>query len=57
MIQVFGLPHVLLGSAVAAIVAALCVRFFVQVLLRHGLNMFAWYRLVLAGALALHYYG
>lgn len=57
MIQVFGLPHVLLGAAVAAIVAALCVRFFVQVLLRHGLNMFAWYRIVLAGALALHYYG
>jgi undecaprenyl-diphosphatase len=56
MIQVLGLPHVLLGAGVAAIVAAICVRFFVQVLLRHGLNMFAWYRLALAGALALHYY-
>jgi undecaprenyl-diphosphatase len=56
MIQVFGLPHVLLGAFVAAVVAALCVRFFVQVLLRHGLNMFAWYRIALAGALAFQYY-
>lgn len=56
MIQVFGWPHVLLGAAVAAGVAALCVRYFVHFLLRHGLNFFAWYRLALAGALAYYYY-
>lgn len=56
MIQVFGYPHVLLGAAVAAVVAAICVRYFARLLVRHGLNFFAWYRLLLAGALALHYY-
>jgi undecaprenyl-diphosphatase len=56
MIQVFGYPHVLLGAGVAAVVAAVCVRYFVHLLLRHGLNVFAWYRLALAGALAAHYY-
>ncbi|WP_414661528.1 undecaprenyl-diphosphate phosphatase [Horticoccus sp. 23ND18S-11] len=57
MIQVFGWPHVLLGGAVAAVVAAVCIRFTVHLLLRHGLNFFAWYRIALAGALAWHYYG
>jgi len=57
MIQVFGWPHVLLGAAVAAVVAAVSVRFLVHFLLRHGLNFFAWYRLLLGGALAMHYYG
>jgi undecaprenyl-diphosphatase len=56
MIQVFGLPHVLLGAAVAAVVAAICVRYFANLLVRHGLNFFAWYRLALAGTLALYYY-
>jgi undecaprenyl-diphosphatase len=57
MIQVFGWENVALGSAVAAIVAAVCVRYFVQLLVRHGLNFFAWYRIVLAGFLVLHYHG
>ena len=57
MIQVFGYPHVILGGVVAAIVAGVCVRYFAQLLLRHGLNFFAWYRLALAGALLLYYYG
>ena len=56
MIQVFGVPHVALGAGVAAIVAAVCVRYFANLLVRHGLNFFAWYRIALAGALALHYY-
>ena len=56
MIQVFGYPHVLIGAAVAACVAAICVRYFANLLVRHGLNFFAWYRLALAGALALYYY-
>jgi len=52
MIQVFGWPHVLLGGVVAAITAAICVRFLVHWLTRHGLAIFAWYRLALAAALA-----
>jgi undecaprenyl-diphosphatase len=56
MVQVFGLPHVLLGGIVAAVVAAVCVRYFVHLLLRHGLNVFAWYRLAVAGALAWFYF-
>jgi undecaprenyl-diphosphatase len=56
MIQVFGWPHVALGAVVAAVVAAFCVRYFAQVLLRNGLAGFAWYRLALAGALGYYYY-
>lgn len=52
MIQVFGWPHVLLGAAVAAITAAVCVRFLVHWLTRHGLGMFAYYRLGMAAVLA-----
>jgi undecaprenyl-diphosphatase len=52
MIQVFGWSNVLLGAAVAAVTAALSVRFLVGLLTRHGLAAFAWYRLVLAAALA-----
>lgn len=51
MIQVFGWPHVLLGAVVAAVTAALCVRFLVHWLTRHGLGLFAWYRLALAAGL------
>ncbi len=52
MIQVFGWSNVLLGAAVAAVTAALSVRFLVGWLTRHGLAAFAWYRLALAVALA-----
>ena len=52
MIQVFGWPHVLLGGVVAAVTAAICVRFLVHWLTRHGLAIFAWYRLGVAAALA-----
>jgi undecaprenyl-diphosphatase len=51
MIQVFGWSHVLLGAAVAAITAAVSVRFLIRWLSRHGLAAFAWYRLVVAGVL------
>ena len=51
MIQVFGWPHVLLGCAVAAITAALAVRFLVTWLSRHGMAAFAWYRLGFAALL------
>ncbi len=52
MIEVFGWSHVLLGAAVAAVSAALAVRFLVNFLSKHGLQLFAWYRLVLALVLA-----
>ena len=56
MIAVFGWSHVLLGAVVAAVTAALCVRFLVHWLTRHGLGVFAWYRLALAGVLAAVFY-
>lgn len=48
MIQVFGWTNVILGGVVAAITAAICVRFLVHWLTRHGLAIFAYYRIVLA---------
>jgi len=55
MIAVFGWMHVLLGIVVATVSAAVAVKFLVSYLTRHGLAVFAWYRLVLAGLLiALH---
>ena len=57
MIQVFGWSNVLLGAAVAAVTAGISVRFLVTWLTRHGLAIFAVYRLVLAaviGALLYH---
>ena len=56
MIQVFGWSHVLLGAAVAAVTAAVCVKFLVHWLSRHGLAAFAYYRLALAAALAAYFY-
>lgn len=53
MIQVFGWPHVLLGCGVAAVTAALAVRFLVNWLSRHGMEAFAWYRLAFAAVLAM----
>jgi undecaprenyl-diphosphatase len=53
---VFGWPHIILGCVVAAVVAAVCVRFLVHWLMRHGLAVFAWYRLVVAAALYIYYY-
>lgn len=48
MIQVFGVPSLLLGSVVAACSAALAVKFLVSYLSRHGLGVFAIYRVLLA---------
>ena len=52
MIEVFGWGSVILGGIVAAVTAAICVRFLVHWLTRHGLALFAWYRLALAAVLA-----
>ncbi len=51
MIAVFGLPHALLGGVIAAISAGVAVKWLVSYLSRHGLNVFAFYRLILAVAL------
>lgn len=52
MIAVFGWEHVLLGTLVAGVSAALAVKFLVHFLSRHGLQAFAYYRLALAAVLA-----
>lgn len=51
MIAVFGWPHVLLGCVVAAVTAAIAVKFFVGWLSRHGMIVFAYYRLAMAALL------
>ncbi len=51
MIEVFGWPHVLLGCMVAAITAAISIKFLIRYLTRHGLGIFAVYRLVTAAVL------
>ncbi len=56
MIAVFGWSHVILGAVVAAVTAAVCVRFLVHWLMRHGLAVFAWYRLVVAAGLIAYFY-
>lgn len=52
MIEVFGWSPVLLGGLVAAISAAMAVKFLVSFLSRAGLALFAYYRLILAAVLA-----
>jgi len=52
MIEVFGWGNVLLGIFVAAVSAAIAVKFLVTFLSRQGLAAFAVYRLVLAALLA-----
>ena len=55
MIAVFGWPHVLLGAVVATVSAAIAVKFLVNYLTRHGLAVFAWYRLFIAAVLSALY--
>jgi len=52
MLSVFGAPSVLLGMAVAALSAAVAVKFLIKILTRSGLVPFALYRLVIAAAVA-----
>jgi len=52
MIAVFGTPSVLLGMMVAAVAAAVAVKFLVKILTRYGLAGFAVYRIILAAAVA-----
>jgi undecaprenyl-diphosphatase len=43
----------ILGTACAAVVGYLAIRFLIRYLERHSLNIFVWYRLALAGAVVL----
>ncbi len=56
MVQVFGWTNLAIGGVVAALTAAICVRFLVHWLTRHGLAIFAWYRLGLALVLGWLFY-
>lgn len=56
MFSVFGWAEMLLGGAVAAGSAAVAVRFLVAYLSRYGLTVFAVYRVLLAGLLAVWFY-
>jgi undecaprenyl-diphosphatase len=55
MIEVFGWSSVLLGAAVAAVSALIAVKFLVHIISRHGLALFAYYRLALAVILTIVY--
>jgi len=55
MIEVFGWSHILLGMLVAAVSAAVAVKFLVHFLTRHGLALFAYYRLAMAVVLLLFF--
>jgi undecaprenyl-diphosphatase len=56
MIEVFGWSSVLLGGLVAAVSALVAVKFLVHFISRHGLLVFAYYRLALAVGIALFFY-
>ncbi|MEO6994080.1 MAG: undecaprenyl-diphosphate phosphatase [Lacunisphaera sp.] len=52
MVEVFGWANLLLGGLVAAVSAAIAVKFLVAFLSRNGLALFAYYRLALALVIA-----
>lgn len=53
LLQTVGLPNLFLGLATSCLVAWLAVKGFLAYLNRHGMEVFGWYRLLLAAALFL----
>lgn len=53
ILDAYGLGPVLVGSLVAMVAAALAVKWLVSFLSKHGLALFGWYRIVLAGVVLL----
>ena len=53
LFEVLGVPEVLLAFIVATISSALAIAWLVRYLNRHGLAVFGWYRIVLAGVVVL----
>jgi undecaprenyl-diphosphatase len=51
MVETLGLGPIAVGMVIAAVAAALSVRWLVAFLSRHGLAVFGWYRLVLCAVL------
>jgi undecaprenyl-diphosphatase len=45
------LTLLLIGNAVAFVVAMIAIRFFVSYLTKHGFRVFGWYRIILGGLL------
>jgi len=46
----------LLGSAIAFVVAALAIKFFISYLQKHGFRLFGWYRIIVGIALIILFY-
>ena len=56
IIEAFGLGMPLLGCLIAAVSAAVAVKWMVNYLSKHGLSLFGYYRIVLAVVLAVVFY-
>lgn len=56
MLEVLDAGPLLFGGMIAFVSAVLAVKWLVSYLTKHGLSLFAWYRLVLAAAILVWYY-
>ena len=49
LVDTFGIADPLIGFVIAFVAAVIAVRWLVAYLNQHGLELFAWYRLAIAG--------